>query len=133
MYTILSNTITCLLGNLEIERFKQLRQKAYYQMLRSFAECQKNLAKAEHQIWAKASQHDQIWEEGFQDSLGLKNKQTKQGKVIADEKEEEREEIVEEMKRKENAVAKKKSEEEKLSQIVESASKEELTKEQKQL
>ena len=48
MYTILSNTITCLLGNREIERFKHLRQKAYYQMLRSFAECQKSTAMAEH-------------------------------------------------------------------------------------
>ena len=48
MYTLLFNTITCLLGNREIERFKQLRQKAYYQMLRSFAECQKSTAMAEH-------------------------------------------------------------------------------------
>jgi hypothetical protein len=41
MYTTLTTIITNLLGNREIERFQQLRQKAYYKMLKNFAECEK--------------------------------------------------------------------------------------------
>ena len=65
MYITLDQIITNLLGSRQIDRFKQLRQKAYYKMLREFALCQKHIAVTEHQIWARVSEHDKIWEEGF--------------------------------------------------------------------
>lgn len=48
MFTALSDIITNLFGSREIDRFKQLRQKAYYNMLRELAECQKKIALTEH-------------------------------------------------------------------------------------
>jgi hypothetical protein len=60
MMITLTQIITNLIGCKEIERFKQLRQKAYYQMLKEYSKCEKDLAVAERDIWARASYHDRI-------------------------------------------------------------------------
>lgn len=77
MYTVLSTMITNLLADREIDRFKQVRQKAYFKMLKGFAESEKAISMAEHEIWARASEHDRIWEEGFEESLGMKGTEIK--------------------------------------------------------
>ena len=52
----------------------------------------------EHEIWARASEHDRIWEEGFEESLGMTGAQIKQVKhpkgKETNEKEEERKEVL---------------------------------------
>lgn len=54
-YTRLCTYINNLLTTREIDRFKQMRQKAYYTMLKAFALCEKEIALAEHELWARAS------------------------------------------------------------------------------
>ena len=51
-----------MIGTKEIYRFKQLRQKAYYKMLKSFATMEKELATAEGDIWLATQNHDWIGE-----------------------------------------------------------------------
>jgi hypothetical protein len=60
MYTTLTKIISNLIGLREIDLFKQLRQKAYYQMLKNFASYEKEMAKAEGEIWARVAEHERI-------------------------------------------------------------------------
>lgn len=62
MYKKLCQIITNMIGTKEIYKFKQLRQKAYYKMLKSFATMEKELALAEGDIWLATQNHDWVGE-----------------------------------------------------------------------
>jgi sorting nexin-1/2 len=56
----LCQIVTNLVASREIDRFKQKRQKAYFQLLKEFSRVEKTLAEGENDLWTQVGRHDLI-------------------------------------------------------------------------